>query len=314
MAQCKYCDGDLPKSGDFVTCFGCNNQYHFGCSLKEATYRRMSEEDKRKWRCFHACKTIRAGGVSGGSTPPPGDGKNPDSDTSEIIKALQSINSKITNVESVVNAIQGSQDFLSSKYDELLSEIKALREDNRRLTNEVSEFKRQIKDKDVIIEELKLQINDIDQYVRTSNLEIHGVEGSSKEDPALILKKIAEKINVDFREEEFNVVHPLPVRNTGRPPTLLIQFTSKTARSNWLSKGKAAKLTNKDLGGDSDKLIYFNENLTPFNRNLLRETKAKAKLLIYRYVWTKQGKIFVRKNDTSQILRIRSLPDLSKIV
>ncbi|XP_039284310.1 uncharacterized protein LOC120351371 isoform X2 [Nilaparvata lugens] len=67
MAQCYYCNSSLPASGDVVTCFGCNNKFHFGCSLKESTYRRMSEDERKKWRCFHVCKNSK--GATGIASP-----------------------------------------------------------------------------------------------------------------------------------------------------------------------------------------------------------------------------------------------------
>lgn len=61
--------------------------------------------------------------------------------------------------------------------------------------------------------------------------------------------------------------------------------------------------------------IYVNEHLTKYFRELMwqaktRKTENGEKL--YKFVWFKDSKLLVRRNDTSKIERIRSNNDLYK--
>jgi len=48
------------------------------------------------------------------------------------------------------------------------------------------------------------------------------------------------------------------------------------------------------------KSIYINERLTAYNRKLLWETRSKAKELGYRYIWTRNGRIYCKADDMTK--------------
>ncbi|KAL4721721.1 hypothetical protein ACJJTC_001702, partial [Scirpophaga incertulas] len=60
------------------------------------------------------------------------------------------------------------------------------------------------------------------------------------------------------------------------------------------------------------KPIYINEHLTPYNKQLLKKCKEIAMKKEYKYVWTKNGRIYIRKNDTSPAIQIHEEEDLRK--
>lgn len=64
------------------------------------------------------------------------------------------------------------------------------------------------------------------------------------------------------------------------------------------------------MNNGSKQKIYINESLTKENKQLLFKTKEKARDASYKYVWSKEGKIFVRKNDNSRVHRIKNEHDL----
>ncbi|XP_022200173.2 uncharacterized protein LOC111057055 [Nilaparvata lugens] len=272
----------------------------------------MSEDDRKKWRCTHFCKNSKK------STTLPGNEDITGFDIQKTTTLLESLNTKVANFETVVNTVQTSQELLSVKYDELLKEIKGLRDENKKLTCDISELKKQLASKDNVIDNLNMQINNDVEYVKRNNLEIHCLETSSRP-PIEDLQVIAEKIDVNFQMSDVSGVHRLPIRKPTdthgeKSPVSIVQFVSKLVRSDWLTRGRAAKLTNKVVGNKSEKRIYFNENLTAFNKRLFMQAKLKAKPLEYKYMWTSQGRVLVRKEHHAQIIRIKSFMDLDKIV
>ncbi|XP_039298051.1 uncharacterized protein LOC120354696 [Nilaparvata lugens] len=276
----------------------------------------MSEDERKKWRCFHVCKNSKSakGSTSSGNLT-----TSDNLDEQDIRTLLQLLNTKLTNIETTVNSVQSSQEFLSAKYDELLVEIKELRTENKKLTSEIAKMNAQLREKDNHINDLSMKINDLEQYGRINNLEIHCLEVTDKS-PLDDLKHIADKINVKFNESDVSAAHRLPIRKSTKnstvnsPPVLIVQFVSKIVRAEWLTNGRAAKLTNKDLGNSSDRSIYFNENLTAFNKRLFMQAKLRAKPLGYKYVWTSQGRILVRKEPQAQVIRIKVESDLDRII
>jgi DNA repair exonuclease SbcCD ATPase subunit len=218
-------------------------------------------------------------------------------------------------VKQKVNDIDQSLSQLNENHREILQELKSLREENHNLKEQqIGMNKRQQK-----LEEenasLCERLSELEQYGRRINLEIHGIElkpkhGGEKEDVTEVLKDIASKINVRYNPDYIQKAHRLQNSQQNKPPTLLVQFTSSEVRDNWLKAGKRAKL----LEVNTNRKIFFNENLTQYYRKLLGETKRCAATHGYSYVWIQNGKILVRKQDSDRsVIVVKHFRDLRKI-
>lgn len=65
--------------------------------------------------------------------------------------------------------------------------------------------------------------------------------------------------------------------------------------------------------GLSNLYIYIVEDLSPSNKALHAATRIKAKEKNYKYVWLRNGKIFVKKSDGSDYILIKNMNDLNKL-
>ena len=61
------------------------------------------------------------------------------------------------------------------------------------------------------------------------------------------------------------------------------------------------------------KRLYINENLTQERKKLLWQTKQRMKKLEIKFLWTMNGKIYVRKDEDSTSVIIQNEEDLNKI-
>ncbi|CAH1989211.1 unnamed protein product [Acanthoscelides obtectus] len=66
------------------------------------------------------------------------------------------------------------------------------------------------------------------------------------------------------------------------------------------------------IQGVSDE-FYVNEHLTMQNKLIYKEARRLAKLKQYKYVWTKNGEIFARKEDTSGVIIVKDTEGLKNI-
>ncbi|XP_046687722.1 uncharacterized protein LOC124373396 [Homalodisca vitripennis] len=213
-----------------------------------------------------------------------------------------------------VNQIKDTLEFLSGRYDDILSEIKLLRQENKDLKVELKEVKAKQQVSDATVKDLLSRVNEMEQYGRRVNLEIHGVPVRGpkveEEDTYEVVKELGKTINVPFVPEEIHRLHRLQKRKDGNPPAIMVQFFSSQVRDKWLQAGKKSRLSDRDTG----KQVFFNENLSLYYKNLLRDTKARAKIYNYKYVWFKNGKVFVKRGEGSEnVIVIRSLDDIKKI-
>ena len=59
--------------------------------------------------------------------------------------------------------------------------------------------------------------------------------------------------------------------------------------------------------------LFINKNLTQRRKRLFWLSKQKAKELVYKHFWSQNRQIFVRKNEESEKVLIRSESDLDKL-
>ena len=57
----------------------------------------------------------------------------------------------------------------------------------------------------------------------------------------------------------------------------------------------------------------MNENLTQLRKKLFWQTKVKGKKMNYKYYWSMNGNIYIKKSDNSETLSVKSSKDLSLI-
>lgn len=102
-------------------------------------------------------------------------------------------------------------------------------------------------------------------------------------------------------------------RIQGRPRVIVAKMKTRLLKDNLIYLSRKKRITTRDIGIAGDPIpIYINEHLTSSNKLLLKKCKEAAKSKMYQYVWTKNGRIFMRQNDTSPALQIFDEEDLIK--
>ena len=69
----------------------------------------------------------------------------------------------------------------------------------------------------------------------------------------------------------------------------------------------------KNFSVSDTKNIFVNENLTPTRRQLFWKNKQQVKNNSWKYIWTHNGNVFVKKDDNACITAIKNELDLNLI-
>lgn len=106
-----------------------------------------------------------------------------------------------------------------------------------------------------------------------------------------------------------------PKDQKNRPPAILVRFTNSTKAEAWLAKRNTGLTSHNIIGkeGSLTSKIFINENLTLTNRELHWNARVCAKKLNFKYVWVKNGRIYMRKEENSTVIPIKKLEDLPKM-
>ena len=100
--------------------------------------------------------------------------------------------------------------------------------------------------------------------------------------------------------------------SASRPPTIIAQFTNKRVRNEIFAKRKKAKEMTA-FPVDEMTNLYINENLTQFRKRLFWSTKQTAKAKKFKFFWTTNGQIWIKKNESEDAIPIRCEDDLDSL-
>lgn len=235
---------------------------------------------------------------------------------------------KISQLSDDINkGIRGELTKLNSCFHELRASLEHTDQDLKDVKKRVTE----LEIKSSIIEQLKSQVghlhgvvSDLElerrrdrQRARMLNLEMVGVPESKNESLRDYVMRLADRAGVLLRSEDIDHVNRVQkmIPNKKYPRNIVFRLSSQTHKDNFLSSlRKFRNITTTDLGipGDIHK-VFINEHLTPENKMLYKFCKEEAKNMGFQYVWVRNCRIYVRKNDQSPHVLIESETDLKKI-
>ncbi|KAL1447925.1 hypothetical protein WDU94_005444 [Cyamophila willieti] len=98
------------------------------------------------------------------------------------------------------------------------------------------------------------------------------------------------------------IAHRVNTLAKNKVKPIVVRLSNSSTRDKWTAAFRAKQLY-------KDK-IYVNEHLTKSNQDLLYKAKKLKEVNGYKFVWVKDCKIMIRKNETSRIYVIRNTRDL----
>jgi uncharacterized protein YlxW (UPF0749 family) len=222
-----------------------------------------------------------------------------------VTKRLKAFMAKeLSAVKREMNAaledIKATISFLSEEYDDLNKKVSALTaavKNQSILEAEITSMSRRV-------EELERREEVSKQAALKADIEVFGLPKQKEEDLRLFVKKMADEVQFDFKEEDILDVYRQQ-RRDDKPGSIIIRMISASSREGFLSLLK----TRKSVGENETKL-FFNEHLTRKNKYIYREARTKARELKFRFVWVKNGNIFAREGPGSRVYKIQTLRDI----
>lgn len=309
MPACSSCSKAISKKSTGLSCAGtCGGFFHARCVDIPPSALAALTLPGSSWRCTD-CRYSGNTSILTVTDPEPtpggalGDSSSSTPSTNHetlmvICNQLQALNEKyatlcnrFTDYEKLISDLQSR-----------CTEVESLREENR---------------------ELRQRVNALEQHSRLSNLEIQGVPETSNENAAAIVQKIGTAIGLELSPADVDVAHRVQsqlttaIAGARRPRNIIVRFLSRQIRNKFLAASKVAKkrapaAPGFEVPGVSEK-IFVNEHLSPENKRLLKLTRDAARSKGFKYHWVSQGTIFVRRNDKSRAVPIKSTSDLDKL-
>lgn len=177
----------------------------------------------------------------------------------------------------------------------------------------------------VAIEQLKAELNDRDQDLLDNDVEIACVPETKGESLPHIIMTLSTKLGLNLTEQDFvsasRVGRIVDLQNNPatppRPRLIVARFTRRAVRDQLLREARVRRgATTEGIGlPGPPRRFYINERLTRFNRLLFRSARQLGEERNWRFVWTRNGKIFARQHQGADAPRhrLRAESDLSRV-
>ena len=205
-----------------------------------------------------------------------------------------------------LKAIQASQQFMSDKFDQILTEITQLKAENVQLKREVNE----LNDK---VSKLEEEQENINSYSRRDCLEFHGIPQNLTENTDELIMRVTNLVGVQITLNDISISHRLPSRRRSTPPIIDKCTNRRTKDLIYQNKGKLRSRSSSDIGyANTDNKLYINESLTPRTKELYFKVREFRNAHQFKYAWTKNGKSFLKENDDARSISFNTLQEFDR--
>lgn len=200
----------------------------------------------------------------------------------------------------------------SENISAILSEIRAIREENSYYKTVCSQLVEKTNVLEKEVNSLKGELNYMRQDKLRNNLIIHGVPKLTNEGVVKVIPAIVKSLKLSCPPVDYTVTQIVTKKKTS---LLLVKFNNSDLKLKFIKAIKDQGLTTDQIGivGKSRK-IFFTHHLTYDNLNLLQQSQILKKDHQFEFVWFQSGVVLARKKKETPIHRIKTADDLKKII
>ncbi|XP_039287363.1 uncharacterized protein LOC120352021 [Nilaparvata lugens] len=227
----------------------------------------------------------------------------------DIFTELKTVKDEVTELTKSVVFLSASVDASNTLMAELKNSIETLKAENTILRETSNTLSNQVTD-------LQERVRSLEQYTRRSNIEISGVPATPKEEVIKLVMDVGAAIDVAVEESHINAAHRVAGFRNDRAPSLIVQFTHRAIRDQWIKKYRENKesITAYNINPAFKRSkVYINEHLAPVNKVFLAKLKAKYRAVRIKYVWCHEGKFFIRRSDGEKCQKVMSGSDIDNL-
>ncbi|CAH2092677.1 unnamed protein product [Euphydryas editha] len=321
MAKCNSCNKTITKNSTALECSRCQKVVHAttncsGLTTKQLTAVKAAEN--LKWTCSDcnlnsSCRRSLIT-LADHEEEEDDEGAIP-GDTLDIKKILQDLRKEVRSiVTQEIRAITTSLVFCSEKVDEFAETMEALTKKIKDMEKKITHLENQNRYITLKAEALEQRNAELEQQLLGDLVEISGIPDINDGDLPKIVDNVLEKFGVS--KEDVLAIKRLPSRKTGYGQ-IHIRVRQETVRQRIISSARNTTLIGKDIipnitGPPATEKIYIREALTPYLKNLLWQAKQELKSS-YKYIWIREGRLFVRKNENTKVFKIRTQSDIQSL-
>lgn len=218
-------------------------------------------------------------------------------DSALEIKSLRAdvfaLNSKISSLEASNSALE--------------ARCLALEEENKRIRRHVGEVA------DVKVDPVaRTRIREFEDYSRRNTLVFRGIPDRVEgKDPLQLAIDLCQAVKVDIGPLVIDAAHRLPSSSPAAKP-FIVKFCQRHIKDEVFHRFKQGGVSAAAFGGDPGLKIFCNEHLSAVTSKLFNRALGLKKVG-FKFVWVRNGKIFVKQSSESKPIVISSDEDIERL-
>lgn len=285
--NCKHCKKSVKTPW---VCTSCPSAFHPSCA-RQAKVVKQGENSKEFVSCCQtADNKVKVGEM---------DEKRIKSIFADLFKEFFAPFKKA--VEREFGELKKSVQYISDCFDEQKVVIEKLATDTKQLGEENKLLKLQIT-------ELERRMDDVEQREKDTNIIISGIPRQQGNDTKHTVLQIARAM--DLRLDNNSICEAYRLGKQDKAP-LLVKLQNKEQKSMFFRKIKEMKgLRPETCGMQGQNNIYINEDLTQKNQKLFKKAMHFKHLHQFHSIFTRNGRIFLKKTPTGDPIKIARVEDL----
>ncbi|KAG7300511.1 hypothetical protein JYU34_016141 [Plutella xylostella] len=245
---------------------------------------------------------------------------------------MSAFTSALRQMQEVFNGMKREMTDFTASLNYTSEDIVQFRQELTEMKGQLKEleyYKSEVKTLRAEVSELRQELAAKEQRHFTKDVEITGLTETNGENLTQVVNVLSNKLGVQLDPRDVDDVRRVGARGGGggggsggagagameRPRPVVLTFTRRAPRDQLLRAAKARRgITTEmlEVPGNSRR-VFVNEHLTKENRVLFSKARALGAELKFKFVWTSNCNIFMRRSETSSVLRITSESILDKL-
>lgn len=238
-----------------------------------------------------------------------------------ILKMQESINKmfdkELKPIKDELFEIKESMNFINTQYEDM-------KKNNEACKLKILELETKNEELSVTVNDLNLRVNQMEQQSRQNNIELQCVPENKNENLMTIISELGKVVGCQLKDND--ILHCSRIakmnRTSPRARSIIVQLASPRLRDQLLAatikynKGKSLenKLNSTLLGMTGNRTpIFIAEHLSPTNKALHAAARKRAKDTGYKFVWIRNGRVFMRKSDEANYVLVKNMDMLKSI-
>lgn len=318
---CNVCQKRESDSSTLLTCMYCFTSVHFKCkNIAPSAVRRMRNTD---YFCSSQCSAIYQRIVmmqnNNNSMVSSLASEMRATISASVAKEMRTVT---TEVKQIIYAIEKSQEFLSTKFDDIVIEFNRLKCENDRLVAEIEKLKKSQSDLREMVYTLECNADKADKVALDNNAILWGVPTATEENVPRLVEKLLVSVGLQGNSDHIKSAERL--FSNGRSGTMVpirIVFNNKKSKEMVFNKkkqyGKLYSTVIDDklkVNGKATSVTLRNE-LSPLSLDLLKKLRESQEIMGVRYVWAgRGGTILVKRDNDSKPELVKNRVDLDRVM